>query len=94
MLGSTQRPVYGGQFCHDNKGILKTSVPIKNCLITDWDAMEDVWFHMFYEQLLIPPENYAILLTEPVHNPIPLREKLYEVNIILKYLGIPKTICI
>jgi len=72
---------------------LKTSVPIENCLITDWDAMEDVWFHMFYEQLLIPPENYAILLTEPVHNPIPSREKLYEVNTILfKYLGTPKSL--
>lgn len=89
MMGSTQRPVYSGQFCHENKGILETSVPIHDCLITDWDAMEEVWFHMFYEQLSIPPENYAILLTEPVHNPIPLREKLYEVNIIFKYLGIP-----
>ncbi|KAL4083427.1 hypothetical protein QTP88_028743 [Uroleucon formosanum] len=88
MLRSTQRPVYGGQFCHDNKGILETSAPIQNCLITDWDAMEDVWFHMFYEQLLIPPENYAILLTEPVHNPIPLREKLYE--IMFEVFNVPK----
>jgi len=84
MLGSSQRPVYGGQFCYDNQGILENSRPIENCLITYWDAMEDVWFHMFYEQLLVPPENYAILLTEPVHNPTPSREKLYEVNIIFK----------
>lgn len=93
MLGISQRPIYGGQFAKDNQGVLNISDPIKNCIITDWDAMEDVWFHMYYEQLLIPPENYAILHTEPTHNSIPCRDKLFEVNIeLLKYIFVQNII--
>lgn len=56
------------------------SSPIKNGVITDWDAMEDIWYHMFYEELLLPPDKYPILLTEPVGNPMSCKEKLIEVN--------------
>ncbi|XP_050063449.1 actin-like isoform X2 [Aphis gossypii] len=90
MLGTSQRPIYGGQFAKDNQGVLNISDPIKNCIITDWDAMEDVWFHMYYEQLLIPPENYAILHTEPTHNSIPCRDKLFE--IMFEVFNVPKVL--
>jgi len=86
MLGSSQRKIYAGQFAKINQGVLNISKPIDNGIITDWDAMEDIWFHMYYEQLLIPPENFAILHTEPIHNPVSCREKLFEVQRCLVYI--------
>lgn len=54
---------------------------MNNGLITDWDAMEQMWCHIFYEELLTPPENFNILHTESLLNSMQCREKLIEVNV-------------
>lgn len=77
--GYGQRAIYTGEFVQHNRGFLDTSFPIHNCVITDWDAMEEIWTRMYYEELMVPPENFDILHTEPVNNPLSCREKLVEV---------------
>lgn len=42
--------------------------------------MEEIWTHMYYEDLLVPPEKCNILHTESIDNPMSSREKLTEVN--------------
>lgn len=80
IVGYGQRASYAGQYAIDNRGILDISSPMQNGIITDWDAMEDIWYHMFYEELETPPEKYPILHTEPVGNPMSCKEKLVEVS--------------
>lgn len=80
IVGYGQRELYAGLFAKDNRGILDINSPIQDGIITDWEAMEEIWYHMFYEELLIPPEKYPILLTEPVGNPTSCQEKLVEVK--------------
>lgn len=80
IVGYGQRAMYAGSYAVKNRGILEISNPLKNGVITDWDAMEDIWYHMFYEELLLPPDKFPILHTEPVGNPISCKEKLAEVN--------------
>lgn len=63
-----------------NKDILDTICPIRNSIVSDWDAMEKIWYHMYYEDLLVPPENYNILHTEVDMNLKSSREKMFEVN--------------
>jgi len=75
--------VYGGQYAKENRGILDIKNPTQNGMIIDWDAMEDIWYHMYFEELMVPPENYPILHSEPVNNPISSQEKLIEVNFCL-----------
>jgi len=53
---------------------------MENSVITDWDAMEAIWTHMFYEDLMVPPENFNILHTESFDNSREGREKLVEVK--------------
>lgn len=74
-----QRSVYCGQMVRENMNNLNTKRPIQNGIITDWDAMEDIWTHMYYENLLVPSEKYGILHTEPINNPASCRQKLTEV---------------
>lgn len=80
IVGYGQRVAYAGQHAVENRGILDISNPISNGIITDWDAMEQIWYHMYFEELLVPPENFNILHTEPINNPMSCREKLIEVN--------------
>ena len=55
------------------------SHPIERGIVKDWEDMEKVWHHTFYEELRIAPEEYSILLTEPANNPKVNREKTTEI---------------
>lgn len=72
--------VFPGESAIKNKDMLDTICPIRKSIICDWDAMEQIWYHMFYENLMVPPENYNILHTEMDINSKLSREKIFEVN--------------
>ena len=49
---------------------LNTKRPIHRGQITDWEAMEDVWRYMFYEELGWEIGNEGnVLVTEPLCTP-------------------------
>lgn len=56
----------------------KQTNPIQGREIQDWDAMEVVWHHTFYNELRIEPSQHEVLLTEPIFNPKVNREKTME----------------
>jgi actin-related protein len=39
------------------------SSPIRNGVIENWEDMEKLWHHCFYNELQISPEDNQILLT-------------------------------
>ena len=53
--------------------------PIEKGLITDWDDMEQIWHHTFYNELRVVPENHAVLLTEPPLCPKANRERMLQI---------------
>lgn len=77
---SQQHDKYIGRYAQANEDLLDTITrPISRGAITDWDAMDDLWNHMYYEELLVPPEQFPILHTEMVENSMSSREKHIEV---------------
>lgn len=57
------------------RGCLSLCCPIEHGVVTNWDLMEKIWHHMFYNEIHVAPEEHPILLTEPPLSPKIGREK-------------------
>eukprot|EP00668_Euglena_longa_P046191 GGOE01061875.1.p1 GENE.GGOE01061875.1~~GGOE01061875.1.p1 ORF type:complete len:405 (-),score=112.67 GGOE01061875.1:251-1465(-) len=74
--GKAKPGQYIGQEAQDHRGILKLQYPMAHGVVTDWDSMEAIWRHTFFDQLRVAPEDHQVLLTEPPMNPRANREKM------------------
>ncbi|XP_072170601.1 actin-1-like [Diadema setosum] len=70
------KDVYIGREAEEKKDILDRTWPVENGFVTDWDDMEKIWHHTFYDELQVFPYEHPVLLTEHPMNPTFSREKL------------------
>merc|ERR1711963_1052897 len=61
------------------EGYPHPQVPVEHGIITNWDDMEKIWHHTFYNELRVAPEEQPVLLTEAPLNPKANREKMTQI---------------
>ena len=79
LLNGEKQDCYVGNEAQSKRGILALNYPLEGGVVTNWDDMEKIWHHMFYNELCIVPEEHSIIMTEPPLNPNSNRERMTQI---------------
>ena len=79
MVGKHFNDAYVGDEAHHKCGALVLNRPITHGMTTDWEDMEKIWHHIFFNELRVEPSEHAVILTEHPVGPKANRERMIQV---------------
>jgi len=79
MAGVDVKKLFIGDEAQAKRGICKLKYPIAHGIVTNWDDMEQIWHHTFYNELRVAPDEHKVLLTEAPLNPKKNRESMCQI---------------
>lgn len=77
--GADGKGCFVGDEALAKKGVLTLKYPLTNGIVKNWDDMEKIWRHCYFDQLMVDPEEHPVLLTEAALNPKVNKEKMIKI---------------
>ena len=74
-----ENKVLCGNAALKKRGLLSLRYPIEHGIIVNWDDMEQLLHHTFFNELRVDPQEQSVFLTEAPLNPRANREKSTQV---------------
>lgn len=78
MVGGQNKDYFVGYEACAKSDLLNLRNPVENGIVTNWEDMERLWYHTFYNELLVVPEEHSVVLTEKPMCPKMNREKMIQ----------------
>lgn len=79
MVGGQNKDFFVGYEAVAKKDLLNLHYPLDDGIINNWEDIERIWHHCFYDELHVVPEDYPVLLTEKPLNLRSHREKTIQI---------------
>ena len=89
MPGMGQKEMYIGEEIETLQGDLTLSHPVQRGIVTNWEEVEKLLYHLYYNELRVAPEEQPTLLTEATRNPKKNSSKMIE--LMLETFSVPQT---
>ncbi|XP_033744353.1 actin-1-like [Pecten maximus] len=88
MPGLGVSECYIGNEAQKKREVLALEYPIEHGIVTNWDDVEKILHHTFYNELHVAPKERPILLTKPPLNPKANTEKMAQDRSNLRYISL------
>ncbi|XP_004759684.1 actin-85C-like isoform X1 [Mustela putorius furo] len=79
LVGMEEEDWFIGDEAQKRRRELNLQCPVSRATVTNWDNMEKIWHHSFYQVLCIAPEQHPLMVTEPPSNPMSSKEKMSQI---------------
>nr|XP_023510424.1 actin-like isoform X3 [Equus caballus] len=79
LVGMEEKDWFIGDEVQKKWGQLNLQQPISRATITNWDNVEKIWHHSFYQVLRIAPEQHPLMVTEPPLNSMSVKDRMSQI---------------
>ncbi|XP_026637124.1 actin-like [Microtus ochrogaster] len=79
LVGVEEKDWFVGAEAQNNLKNLNMHYPITRGAITDWDDVEKIWHHSFYQVLRVAPEEHPLMITEPPLNSTDVKCRMTQI---------------
>eukprot|EP00121_Abeoforma_whisleri_P000249 Awhi_evm2s224 len=79
MVGMGQKDSYIGDEAQSKRGILTMKYPVERGHVTNWDDLEKILHHSFYNELRVCPEETVVIVSQPTDVSTASQQKLRQI---------------